>query len=142
MVEAIDISANKPDLTGLRILVVDDEADTREILSMVLNEYGAKVRAAASSDDAMEAFLEWKPNLLISDLGMPGEDGYALIHRVRALAPEQGGNIPAAALTAYVMEEDRLRVLSSGFQTHIPKPVDPTKLAASIAGLAKRAKRA
>ena len=124
-----------------KILVVDDEADTREILSMVLNEYGATVRAAASSADAMKAFLEWKPNLLISDLGMPAEDGFALIHKVRALAPEEGGNIPAAALTAYVMEEDRLGALSAGFQAHIPKPIDPAKLAASVAGLVKRPKR-
>jgi PAS domain S-box-containing protein len=139
---AEDISASPPDLTGLRVLVVDDEPDTREILSLLLTQFGADIRCAASSADALEAFLEWKPNVLISDLGMPIEDGYALIRKVRALSPEQGGNIPAAALTAYVREEDRLRALSAGYQTHIPKPVDPATLAAVVARLTKRAKRA
>ena len=126
------------DLSGLRVLVVDDEPDTLEVLCLVLNQYGAKVCAAASSADALAAFLEWKPNVLVSDLGLPGEDGFALICKVRALTPEQGGNIPAAALTAYVREEDRLRALAAGYQTHIPKPVDPTTLAAAVASLAKR----
>ncbi|MGB9180223.1 MAG: ATP-binding protein [Pyrinomonadaceae bacterium] len=139
--ETNDITAGTPDLTGLRVLVVDDEPDTLEILCVVLNQHGAKVRAAASSTDALKAFLEWQPNVLVSDLGMPGEDGFALICKVRALTPEQGGNIPAAALTAYVREEDRLQALAAGYQTHIPKPVDPNILAAAVAGLAKRAKR-
>jgi CheY-like chemotaxis protein len=121
------------------VLVVDDEPDTLEILCMVLKRSGAQVRAASSSADALEAFIEWKPDLLVSDLGMPGEDGFALIGKIRALAPEQGGGIPAAALTAYVREEDRLEALAAGYQTHIPKPVDPTALVAAVAGLAKRA---
>jgi PAS domain S-box-containing protein len=133
------LSTGRPDLAGLRVLVVDDEPDTLEILCMVLAQYGAEVRAAASTADALEAFLQWKPDLLVSDLGMPGEDGYALISKIRALAPEQGATIPAAALTAYVREEERQRALAAGYQTHIPKPVDPTALAAAIAGLAKRA---
>ena len=120
------------------VLVVDDEPNTLEILCMMLNQYGAKVRAASSSADALEAFIEWTPNVLVSDLGMPGEDGFALIGKVRALAPEQGGNIPAAALTAYVSGEDRLQALAAGYQTHIPKPVDPNTLAAAVAELAKR----
>jgi PAS domain S-box-containing protein len=130
------------DLTGLRVLVVDDQPETCEVVSMMLNQYGANVRTAASSAEALEALLEWKPDVLISDLGMPGEDGLALIRKVRSLAPELGGDIPAAALTAYVREEDRLRAFSAGYQTHIPKPVNPTKLAAVVAKLAKRAKRA
>jgi PAS domain S-box-containing protein len=142
MVEARDISATAPDLTGLRVLVVDDEPDAREILSIALSRYGAEVRAAASSAEALEAFLEWKPDVLISDLGMPGEDGFALIRKVRALTPEQGGHIPAAALTAYVREEDRFLALSAGYETHIPKPVDPTTLAAAVAGMMKKAKKA
>jgi PAS domain S-box-containing protein len=139
--ELQDISAATLDLTGLRVLVVDDESDTLEILCMILNQYGAKVYAAASSTDALAAFLEWRPNVLVSDLGMPGEDGFALIGKVRALTPEQGGNIPAAALTAYVRDEERLRALAAGYQTHIPKPVDPTTLAAAVAGLARQAKK-
>jgi PAS domain S-box-containing protein len=134
-------SSETPDLTGLRVLVVDDEPDTLETLCMILNRHGAKVCAASSCADALEAFREWKPNVLISDLGMPGEDGFALIGKVRALVPEQGGNIPAVALTAYVREEERRRALDAGYQTHIPKPVDPNTLASAVAGLAKHAKR-
>lgn len=128
---------NLPELYALRILVVDDEPDTLEILRIALKQYGAVVRIAVSSADALVVFLEWKPDLLISDLGLPGEDGFALISRIRTLTPEEGGNIPAAALTAYARDEDRLRALSSGFQIHIPKPIDPNKLAAKIAELAK-----
>ena len=135
-----DVSSGVPDLTGLRVLVVDDEPDTLEVLCTVLNRHGANVRAAVSSDDALKAFAGWEFDVLISDLGMPDEDGFALIGRVRALSPGRGGNIPAAALTAYVREEDRLRALAAGFQMHIPKPVDPASFAAAVAGLAKRAK--
>ncbi|HEX8263981.1 MAG TPA: ATP-binding protein [Pyrinomonadaceae bacterium] len=130
-------SVKKTDLTGLRVLVVDDEPDTLEILRAALTSYGANVRTAISASLALETFLVWKPNVLISDLGMPNEDGYSLIRKIRALKPEEGG-VPAAALTAYVREEDRLRALDAGFQTHIPKPVDPDKLAAEVASLAEQ----
>jgi CheY-like chemotaxis protein len=133
-----DFAPGGTDLTGLRVLVVDDEPDTLEILCTVLSRYGATARAAASSADALKAVVEWKPNVLVSDLGMPGEDGFALIFKVRALAPEQGGDTPAAALTAYVRDEDRVRALAAGYQTHIPKPVEPSVLAAAVAGLTKR----
>ncbi|HEX8195232.1 MAG TPA: ATP-binding protein [Pyrinomonadaceae bacterium] len=135
--EANSISAKKTDLTGLRVLVVDDEPDTLEILRAALTSYGANVRTAISASLALETFLVWKPDVLISDLGMPNEDGYSLIRKIRALKPEEGG-VPAAALTAYVREEDRLRALDAGFQTHIPKPVDPDKLAAEVASLAEQ----
>ena len=135
-----DIFTGKPDLTGLRVLLVDDDADTREMLCMVLKQYGAKVCVAASSAEALEAFLEWQPNILVSDLGMPDEDGFELIGKVRHLAPEQGGNIPAAALTAYIRDEERQRALAAGYQTHIPKPVNPKTLAAILAELAKLAR--
>ncbi len=130
-----------PDLTGLRVLLVDDDPDTREMVCQMLSQYGAKVCVAASSAEALKTFLEWQPNVLVSDLGMPDEDGFALIGKVRHLTPEQGGNIPAAALTAYVRDEERLRALDAGYQTHIPKPVNPNTLAAIVAGLAKRANR-
>jgi PAS domain S-box-containing protein len=139
--EANSISAKKTDLTGLRVLVVDDEPDTLEILRAALTSYGANVRTAVSASHALETFLVWKPNVLISDLGMPNEDGYSLIRKVRALKPEEGGSVPAAALTAYVREEDRLRALDAGFQTHIPKPVDPTEFATEVADLAKNHKK-
>ena len=139
---ANELAAGTTDLRGLRVLVVDDDLDTREILCLVLSQYGAEVHAAGSSIDALGAFREWKPNVLISDLGMPGEDGFAFIRKVRGFAPEDGGNIPAAALTAYAREEDRQRARSAGYQIHIPKPVDPTKLATVVAGLAKRIRKA
>jgi PAS domain S-box-containing protein len=140
--ERQDLSEGAIDLTGLRVLVVDDQPETCEIVSMMLNQYGATVLTATSTAAALKSFLEWKPDVLISDLGMPGEDGLALIRKVRSLAPGQGRDIPAAALTSYVREEDRLRALSAGYQTHIPKPVDPARLAYVVATLAKRAKRA
>ena len=133
--------AEAPDLTGLRVLLVDDEPDTLEILRVMLNQFGANVRGAVSTSDALEAFLAWKPDVLVSDLGMPGEDGYALIGKVRALTPEQGCDIPAAALTAHVRDEDRTKALAAGYQTHLKKPVDPTKLAAAVASLGRRAKK-
>jgi CheY-like chemotaxis protein len=109
---------------------------------VVHGQRGAEVHAAATSADALTAFRDWKPNVLISDLGMPGEDGFALIERVRQLAPEEGGDIPAAALTAYAREEDSRRAQSAGYQVHISKPVDPARLAAVVAGLARRASKA
>ncbi|MDQ1610728.1 MAG: hypothetical protein QOG00_659 [Pyrinomonadaceae bacterium] len=138
---ALDVRGSDSELVGLRVLVVDDEPDTLEILCAVLNQYGAHVRAAGSSMDALRALSEWKPNVLVSDLGMPGEDGFALIGKVRALAPEHGGDIPAAALTAYVRDEDRRRALAAGYQTHIPKPVEPSSLVSAVAGLMKLTKR-
>ncbi|MEN3331745.1 MAG: hypothetical protein V7641_1110 [Blastocatellia bacterium] len=139
---ASELVIDTTDLRGLRVLVVDDDLDTREILCIVLSQCGAEVHAAGSSQDALGAFREWKPNILTSDLGMPGEDGYAFIQKVRTFAPEDGGISPAAALTAYAREEDRQRARSAGYQIHISKPVDPTKLATVVAGLAKHTKKA
>jgi CheY-like chemotaxis protein len=139
-VDLLETDAERPDLAGLRVLLVDDEPDTLEILRTILSQFGANVRGAGSTNDAMNAFLEWRPDVLVSDLGMPEEDGYALIERVRALKPEQGCDIPAAALTAHVREEDRILALAAGYQIHIKKPVDPTKLALAVATLGKKAK--
>jgi PAS domain S-box-containing protein len=124
------------DLNGLRVLVVDDEPDALEILSLMLNRSGASVRTASSSEDALRTFGEWQPNVLLSDVGMPGEDGYTLIRRVRALAPEQGGNVPAAAITAHAREEDRVKALAAGYQAHLTKPIDPATLVSALVGLA------
>jgi CheY-like chemotaxis protein len=139
-VALLEGNGERPDLAGLRVLLVDDEPDTLEILRMMLSQFGANVRGAGSTTDAMNTFLEWKPDVLVSDLGMPEEDGYALIERVRALKPEQGCDIPAAALTAHVREEDRIMALAAGYQIHIKKPVDPAKLALAVANLGKKAK--
>jgi CheY-like chemotaxis protein len=124
------------DLNGLRVLVVDDEPDALEILSLMLNRSGASVRTATSSEDALRIFIEWQPNVLLSDVGMPGEDGYTFIRRVRALAPEQGGNVPAAAITAHAREEDRVKALAAGYQAHLAKPIDPATLVSALVGLA------
>jgi CheY-like chemotaxis protein len=137
--DAENIAQENPDLTGLRVLVVDDDTDTLEILELMLSQYGAEVRTSDSSAGAYETLLEWKPSVIVSDIGMPNEDGYTLIGKIRDLTPEKGGNIPAAALTAYVSEGDRLQALAAGFQTHISKPVEPIFLAETVAELAKSA---
>jgi signal transduction histidine kinase/ActR/RegA family two-component response regulator len=127
-----------PELNGLRVLVVDDEADTCELLQFILEGCGARVKTASSAAAALEAIAEEVFDVLISDIGMPDEDGYSLIAKVRALSKERGGKVPAAALTAYASEEDRIRVLQSGFQTHVPKPISPNELVAVVANLAGR----
>jgi PAS domain S-box-containing protein len=123
-------------LGGLRILLVDDEADTLELLTLVLEQYGATVIAVSSSAEALEAMGRSLPDILVCDIGMPGEDGYALIGKVRARAAEQGGRLPAIALTAYARVEDRMRALAAGFQMHVPKPVEPVELVVVVASLA------
>jgi signal transduction histidine kinase/CheY-like chemotaxis protein len=128
-----------PSLQGIRVLVVDDEADTRELICEVLKECGSEVIMSRSVAEALEALEQHKPDILISDLGMPDEDGYSLISKIRALPAERGGQIPAAALTAYARAEDRMRVLRSGFQFHLPKPVDSAELVTVVASLAGRA---
>ena len=128
-----------PTLEGLKVLVVDDEADTRELIQEVLKDCGSEVILSRSAAEALEALEKYKPDILISDLGMPDEDGYSLISKIRALPSERGGHIPAAALTAYARAEDRMRVLRSGFQFHLPKPVDSAELVTVVASLAGRA---
>jgi len=128
-----------PSLQGLKVLVVDDEADTRELIGEVLRECGSEVIISRSAAEALVALEEQKPDILISDLAMPDEDGYTLISKIRALPSERGGQIPAAALTAYARAEDRMRVLRSGFQFHLPKPVDSAELVTVVASLAGRA---
>jgi PAS domain S-box-containing protein len=126
-------------LDGLTVLVVDDEADTRELLSVVLTRCGAQVLTADSAAQAHDLLERLRPDILVSDIGMPGEDGYELIRRIRSLPVEKGGRIPAVALTAYARTEDRLRVLRSGYQMHLPKPVEVSELVAIVANLAGRA---
>ncbi len=130
-----------PSLNGLKILVVDDEADTRELIREVLKECGSEVITSGSAAEALAALEQHKPDILISDLGMPDEDGYSLISKIRALPSERGGQIPAAALTAYARAEDRMLVLRAGFQFHLPKPVDSSELVTVIASLSGRAYR-
>jgi signal transduction histidine kinase/CheY-like chemotaxis protein len=128
------------ELEGLRVLVVDDEADTREFLMTVLADCGAIPLEASSAAEALEVLAEHRPDVLISDIGMPGEDGYSLIRRARLLPLENGAGIPAAALTAYTSDEDRSQALVAGYQMHLPKPVDPAELVAVVASLARIAR--
>ena len=129
---------NPPSLAGVRALFVDDEADARELVSMMLAERGAEVRTAVSAADALAVCDEWRPDILITDIGMPGEDGYTLMKKLRALEKSRGGHIPAIALTAYARREDRLRAFSAGYEYHVPKPVEPDELLAAVASLANR----
>ncbi len=123
------------DLSGIRILAVDDSSDTCELLKILLSEYGVEVTAATSAAEAIATFETLQPDVLISDIGMPEVDGYTLIQQIRALAPEKGGNIPAIALTAYAREDDRDRAIEWGYQCHIPKPLDPDRLVEAIVEL-------
>jgi signal transduction histidine kinase/ActR/RegA family two-component response regulator len=127
-----------PELDGLRVLVVDDEPDTRELLLAVLISCGAEVVPAASAGEALDRIVQEQFDVLITDIGMPEEDGYSLIEQVRRLPADRGGAVPAAALTAYARTEDKVRALRSGFQIHIAKPVEPDELVAVVANLAKR----
>jgi PAS domain S-box-containing protein len=125
-------------LDGIEVLVVDDEADARELVAAVLVRCGARVRQAASVDDAIEKLREQRPDVLLSDIGLPKDDGYTLIKRVRMLTEEEGGLVPAAALTAYAGEEDHRRALQAGFQAHVAKPIEPADLALLVASLSGR----
>jgi CheY-like chemotaxis protein len=118
------------------VLVVDNDADARDVLSTVLAQRGAEVLTASSAAEALGVLERDRLDVLVSDIGMPDEDGYALIAKVRALPPERGGRIPAAALTAYAGAEDRDQVLAAGFQRHVPKPADPVALVQVVAELA------
>jgi CheY-like chemotaxis protein len=132
---AVKAAKRPTPLDGLRILIVDDEPDARELFTIMLRRCGAEVASAASANEALEYLESWKPGVLVADIGMEGEDGYALIRKVRALPKERGGEIPAVALTTYARMEDRLKALSAGYQVHLSKPVDRTELAAAVESL-------
>jgi signal transduction histidine kinase len=126
-------------LRGLKVLVVDDDADTRDLIQMILGHAGAKVTLAGSVRGAMLVLREQAPNVLVSDIGLPGEDGYALMQKVRSLgADNPASGVPAVAVTAYARSEDRRRALASGFQMHVPKPIEPNQLVSVIARLTGR----
>ena len=126
------------ELAGLTVLVVDDHADARELIKRVLEDCGATVLAAATAAEAVALVDAHKPDVLISDIGMPDADGFELIKRVRALGPDRGGRVPSIALTAFARSEDRTRTLRAGFLVHVSKPVDPSELIATVASVAGR----
>ncbi len=126
-------------LDGLRVLIVDDEADAREMLQVLLAQFGAEVKVSGSAKGALKVLELWLPQVLVSDIGMPDEDGYSLIQKVREMMPESGGQIPAIALTGYARPEDRQQLLSAGYQAHLTKPVELAELIDVIASLTGRA---
>ena len=128
-----------PSLAGARIVVVDDDPTTVELVTEVLIQVGADVIECRTTDEALDAIARRRPDVLVSDIEMPGQDGYSLIRKLRALSPERGGKIPAVALTAFGRPEDRIRSLRAGFNIHVTKPVDPAELIAIIASMIGRA---
>jgi PAS domain S-box-containing protein len=136
--EGASFSADAARLQGVHVLLAEDEPDTRELLATILEQCGAKVIPVASANDALAAIQQTVPDVIVSDIGMPGANGYDLIRAIRAL-PEPVASVPAVALTAYAGASDRRRALTSGFQTHLAKPVEPDELLAVISGLATRA---
>jgi CheY-like chemotaxis protein len=130
----IDMPESAPKLSGLRALVVDDEADARDLMATILRMKEADVQTAENVAEAMRIINDWTPDIVISDIAMPGGGGYELIRRLR-----KGGNkAPAIAITAHAGDEARLRALAAGFQMHLPKPVEPFELIVSIASLTRR----
>ena len=126
------------DFAGLKILVVDDEADARALMRRLFEDCRATVLEASSAAEALSLLRSARPDVLVSDIGMPGESGYMLIRSIRVLPPDAGGATPAVALTAYARTEDRMQAILAGFQHHVTKPVEPAELIAMVASLAKR----
>jgi len=130
--------AEMSSLNGLRVLIVDDEPEARQIITTVIARTGASVQSCTSASEALSKLIEWRPDVLLSDIAMPEEDGYSFIGKVRALPKDKGGETPAAALTAYARDEDRKQALAAGYQMHIAKPISAPELVMMIAKLAKR----
>lgn len=126
-----------PSLLGVKVLVVDDDNDARELLRSILAHHGASVRTAASAAEAIKEFSSTPPQILVSDIGMPGEDGYELIRKIRALDDQGGRRVPAVALTAFARSEDRRRAIGAGFNMHLSKPVEPAELLTIVASLTR-----
>lgn len=135
--KALSLVPSPVDLSGVKVLVIDDERDALELIARVLQQYKADVRIAASAAEGRALLLEEKPDVIVSDISMPGTDGYQFMQDIRLLSPSHGGHTPAIALTAFARSEDRLRAMTAGYQEHITKPVEVHKLAATIGNLAR-----
>jgi signal transduction histidine kinase/CheY-like chemotaxis protein len=135
-----DALDDPPTLKGLRVLVVDDDVDARNLFTRALEHCDARVTAVASAGAALTALERWKPHVMVSDIAMPEESGYVLMRKIRGLTPEHGGTIPALALTAYAGADDVKLALSAGFQAHAAKPIEPVRLALAVADLARGVK--
>jgi PAS domain S-box-containing protein len=138
---ALSATPLRPEFVGLKVLVVDDDVDGRELVSAVLSDCGLTVITAADAPEALAKLKSERPDLLLSDIGLPGEDGYSLIRKVRALAHDEGADTPAAALTAYARIEDRRKALDAGYMMHVAKPVEPVELIAVVTNLLRFAAR-
>jgi CheY-like chemotaxis protein len=125
-------------LGGITVLVVDDEPDTRNLIRRLLDERGARVITAGAASEGLELIRLHRPDLILSDIGMPHVDGYSFLRQVRSLPPDQGGKIPAVALTAFARSEDRTRAMMAGYQLHIAKPIEPPELIAMVASAVGR----
>ncbi|BDI20351.1 hypothetical protein ANSO36C_61530 [Nostoc cf. commune SO-36] len=123
-------------LTGIRVLTVDDDADARELLTVLLTEYGATVLTVTSAAEVLANLESFQPDVLVSDIGMPEVDGYTLIQQIRALTAEKGGQIPAIALTAYARVDDYEQAITCGYQRHVTKPLNPEELVQAVVALA------
>jgi CheY-like chemotaxis protein len=131
-----------PSFDGFKILVVDDERDASTVIRRVLERCNADINTASSADEAFELVRRLRPDLILSDIGMPRQDGYQFLSRVRALSHEEGGDTPAIAITAFARSDDRRRALMAGFQMHLPKPVEPAELIAVVANQFQAYRRA
>jgi CheY-like chemotaxis protein len=127
-----------PVLDGVRVLVVEDDADARELLATILQRCHADVTIASSVQEGIAAFTQRRPDVIVSDIEMPEQDGFSLIRQIRAFSAADGGEVPVAALTAYASPADRMKVLGAGFNIHVAKPVEPAELAVVVASLAVR----
>jgi CheY-like chemotaxis protein len=128
-----------PSLHDLRVLVVDDEPESNEVVSTILGVSGAEVRVAASAAEGLEHLKRWTPHVIVSDIGMPHEDGYMFLAKLHAL-PGEMADLPAVALTAYGTTDDRVRIFSAGFKAHVVKPIDPVELVVVVANVARHRK--
>ena len=133
--QSLVIDSSAFHLRGVRVLVVDDEPDSRELITRLLDKHEADVLAAGSADEALKLYRVFKPHVLVSDIGLPEKDGYQLIREIRAA----GSTIPAVALTAFARSEDRQRAMLAGYQVHVAKPLDPQELVITVASLLRRA---
>jgi CheY-like chemotaxis protein len=129
------LGSNSLPLAGVKVLIVEDDADSRDFVVFVLEQDGAEVMAVSSAFEALQVLAQTKLDVLVSDIGMPDMDGYTLIRQVRTLSPEEGGQIPAIALTAFARNYDEQRALSAGFQMHLSKPLNADKLVAAVVRL-------
>lgn len=136
--DSLIFSADSINLAGLKVLVVDDDPDSRDLVAFLLEEYGIEVMVVASALEVLKTLASVQPDILLCDIGMPDMDGYMLMRQIRAMPPEKGGQIPAIALTAYAGESNQQQALKAGFQWHLAKPVEPMDVIAVIAELTKK----